>query len=226
MLRNVDTGELRYYHPSQNNAGFFDVPHWIRNEEDLQTFLDDMSHHDILGYIRQKRPDTKWVMYLLTNVTFYVNKVNNYPIGASVLLPAYVSNNTGLNNLTGGSHGTYIDNICFFRCLTIHRRATFVNGETSTKTYYHRYVNHTELPLRDVKGLYLDESIIVSCLFVKLFTIDYNFIYIYSKLRWLHLFLSCPKPKPLTMSGDQFIFSYLSLLTMFEFYQPYTFGFI
>jgi hypothetical protein len=26
MLRNVDTGELRYYHPSQKNARFFDVP--------------------------------------------------------------------------------------------------------------------------------------------------------------------------------------------------------
>jgi hypothetical protein len=35
MLRPVETGELRYYHPSQNNTRFFDVPHWIQNEEDL-----------------------------------------------------------------------------------------------------------------------------------------------------------------------------------------------
>ena len=82
MLRNVETGELRYYHPSQNNARFFDVPHWIRNEEDLQKFLDDLSRHDILEYTRQQRPDTKWVVHLLTNVTFYVNKINNHPIGA------------------------------------------------------------------------------------------------------------------------------------------------
>jgi len=47
MLRNVDTGELRYYHPSQNNARFFDVPHLIRTEEDLQKFLDDLSRHDM-----------------------------------------------------------------------------------------------------------------------------------------------------------------------------------
>ena len=95
MLRNVEIGELRYYHPSQNNACFFDVPHLIRNEEDSQKFLDELSSHDILEYIRQQRPDTKWVVHLLTNVTFYVNIINNHPIGAGVLLPNYVSNNHG-----------------------------------------------------------------------------------------------------------------------------------
>jgi hypothetical protein len=34
ILRNVETGELRYYHPSQSNARFFDVARLIRNEED------------------------------------------------------------------------------------------------------------------------------------------------------------------------------------------------
>jgi hypothetical protein len=29
----------------------------------------------MLEYIRQQRPDTKWVVHLLTNVTFYVNKL-------------------------------------------------------------------------------------------------------------------------------------------------------
>jgi hypothetical protein len=34
ILRNVETGELRYYHSSQNNSRMFDVPHLIRTEED------------------------------------------------------------------------------------------------------------------------------------------------------------------------------------------------
>jgi hypothetical protein len=80
MLRNVETGELRYYHHSQNNARCFDVPHLIRTEEDLERFLDDLSRHDMLEYIRQQRPVTKCVVHLLTNVTFYVNKINNHPI--------------------------------------------------------------------------------------------------------------------------------------------------
>jgi hypothetical protein len=35
-----------------------------------------------LEYIRQQGPDTKWVVHLLTNVTFYVNKLFDHPIGA------------------------------------------------------------------------------------------------------------------------------------------------
>ena len=66
----METGELRYYHSSQNNSIFFDVPHLIRTE-DLEKYLDELHGQDILQYIRQQRPDTKWVVHLLTNVTFY-----------------------------------------------------------------------------------------------------------------------------------------------------------
>ena len=52
ILRNVETGELRYYHFSQNNARFFDVPHLIRTEEYLGTFLADLSRQDMLEFIR------------------------------------------------------------------------------------------------------------------------------------------------------------------------------
>ena len=34
ILLHMETGELRYYHSSQNNSRFFDVPHLIRTEED------------------------------------------------------------------------------------------------------------------------------------------------------------------------------------------------
>ena len=76
MLKNVEKGELRQYHPSQNNARFLDAPHLIRTEEDLARYLDELSRHDMLEYIRQQYPDTKWVVHFLPNVTFYVNKIN------------------------------------------------------------------------------------------------------------------------------------------------------
>jgi hypothetical protein len=63
ILRNVETEELRYYHSSQNNSRFFDVPHRIRTEEDLDKFLADLSHQGMLEFIRQQRPDTKWVVH-------------------------------------------------------------------------------------------------------------------------------------------------------------------
>ena len=121
ILRHMETGELRYYHSSQNNSRLFDVPHLIRTEEDLETFLDELQGQDILEYIRQQRPDTKWVVHLLTNLTFYVNKLFDHPIGARGVLHDFVLGNQGLVCLVGGSNGPYTDNVCFFRCMVVHR---------------------------------------------------------------------------------------------------------
>ena len=52
-----------------------------------------LSRHDILEYIRQQRPDTKWVVHLLTNVTFYLNKLIQHPIGTRVVLPDFFMRN-------------------------------------------------------------------------------------------------------------------------------------
>jgi hypothetical protein len=125
ILRNVETEELRYYHSSQNNARLFDVPHLIRTEEDTDEVLADLS---------QQRPDTKWVVHLLINVTFYVNKLFDHPIGARVVLPDHMLKNKAVVALVGGSNGPYTDNLCFFRCLAVHRGAPMTNVETPTKT--------------------------------------------------------------------------------------------
>ena len=90
FLRQIETGELRYYHSSQNNSRFVDVPHLIRTEEDLERFIDELQVQDILEFIRQQRHDTKLIVHLLTNVTFYVNKLFDHPIGARVVLPDHI----------------------------------------------------------------------------------------------------------------------------------------
>ena len=76
--------------------------------------MEELSRRDILEYIRQQRPDTKWVVHLLTNVTFYLNKLIQHPIGARVVLPDFFLRNQGLVCLAGGAHGPYEDNLCFF----------------------------------------------------------------------------------------------------------------
>ena len=113
ILRHMETGELRYYHSSQNNSRLLDVPHIIRTEEDLEKFLNELQGQDILEYIRQQRPDTKWVVHLLTNLTCYVNKLFDHPIGARGVLHDFFLGNQGLVCLVGGSNGPYTDNLCF-----------------------------------------------------------------------------------------------------------------
>jgi len=119
FLRHMETGKLRYYHSSQNNSRVFDVPHLIRTEEDLERYLDELQGQDILEFIRQQRPDTKWVVHLLTNVTFYVNKLFENPIGARIVLPDHILKNKAVVALVGGSNGLYTDNLCFFRWLAV-----------------------------------------------------------------------------------------------------------
>jgi hypothetical protein len=66
---------------------------------------EELSRHVMLEYIRQQRPDTKWVVHLLTNVTFYVNKLFDHPIGARVVVPDFFLRNQSLVCLVSGYHG-------------------------------------------------------------------------------------------------------------------------
>ena len=166
ILRNVETGELRYYHSSQNNARFFETPHLTRTEEDLERFLEELSRHDMLEYIRQQRPDTKWVVHLLTNVTFYVNKLFDHPIGARVVLPDHILKNKAVVALVGGSHGAYTDNLCFFRCLAVHRGVVDVQAlDTPAKTYYRQYLQQQDMTPAGFKGVTLDDLVVLEQVF-------------------------------------------------------------
>ena len=143
ILRNVEIGEQRYYHSSQNNARFFYVSHLIRTEEYLETFLADLSRQDMLEFIRQQRPDAKWVVYLLTNMTFYVNKLFDHPFGARVVLSDHSLKNKAIVGLVTGSNGPYTDNLCFFRCFAVHRGVVVVQDlEVPTNMYYRQYLQH------------------------------------------------------------------------------------
>jgi hypothetical protein len=76
------------------------------------------------------------VVDLLTNVTFYISKLFDHPIGARVVLPNHILKNKAVVALVGGSNGPYTDNLCFFRCLAVHRGVVDVQAlETPAKTY-------------------------------------------------------------------------------------------
>jgi hypothetical protein len=65
-----------------------------------------------MEYIRQQRPDTKWVVHLLTNVTFYLNKLIQHCIGARVVLPDHILKNKAVVALVtpSGHLSTHLGN--------------------------------------------------------------------------------------------------------------------
>ena len=175
FLRHMETRELRYYHSSQNNSRFFYVPHLIRTEEDLERFLDELQGQDILEFIRQQRPDTKWIVHLLTNVTFYVNKQFDHPIGTRVVVPDFFLRNQGLVCLVGGSNEPYEDNLCFFRCLAVHHGTPDVKAlEAPAKTYYRQYLQQQDMTPADFKGVTLGDLVVLEQVLV--FSLD---VYMY-----------------------------------------------
>ena len=70
VLRNIETNEFRYYHPS-NNGLFLNTALLISNREELMDFMNTISEEDLLDDI--SRPDTKWKIYQATNILFFVH---------------------------------------------------------------------------------------------------------------------------------------------------------
>ena len=125
--------------------------------------MEELSRRDIQEYIRQQRPDTKWVVHLLTNVTFYLNKLIQHPIGARVVLPDFFLRKQGLVCLAGGAHGPYEDSLCFFS-----RTPGAPDVKTlgvPSNTYYHQYLQYRHMASNDLQSVYLDDLMVSEQLF-------------------------------------------------------------
>ena len=114
-MKNIDNEELRYYHASYNNNVMMSTARLITNRLELIQFLNELAEESFFDKIN--RPDTKWRVVDITNITFYVNHLKDAPLGAPIALPVYITNNHGLRNVSADG------NLCFFRCLAVHQGA-------------------------------------------------------------------------------------------------------
>ena len=150
VLREKENDRLRYYHSSNNCCGrYLEEPALITNRDDFDRFLARIQESDILQWAVAQRPNSDWVCELVTNATFFLNKIVDHPIGCvGVNLPTYVKNNKSIIGLETDSHGViYIDNLCLFRCLAQHL------GRDVT-TLYEEY---TDQPVWKFEGVVIDE---------------------------------------------------------------------
>ena len=97
------------------------IPILIKNRDDLKEFLDSLS--DLSFRNQTKYENSEWALVRVTNIVFFINKLQGHPIGCGKVMPDYVKNNRGLyalvrNRQTGVA---YEDNLCVFRCLSLHQ---------------------------------------------------------------------------------------------------------
>ena len=85
----------------------------INNRKELLNFFNSLAEESF--YDGLTRLDTKWKVVQISNITFYANSLKDAPLGAGASLPRYITNNHGLANVSGD------DNLCYFRCLAVHR---------------------------------------------------------------------------------------------------------
>ena len=156
VLREKESGRLRYYHSSNNCCGrYLEEPSLITNRDDFDRFLARIQESDILQWAVAQRPNSDWVCEHVTNATFFVNKIEDHPIGCvGVALPDYVKHNKAIVGLAKDEHGAiYNDNLCLFRCLALHlgREAAALYAEY-TDTSVHDFASVTLDDLHKVES--------------------------------------------------------------------------
>ena len=115
-----EEGELRYFHPSQNNSCLLSTALNISRDEDLSSFKTEFARGnwlDINTHLNL-RPNTKAKVECIANITFYVyllEGVYQFVGRPSSIMPAFFENSESLFTLRSNSNNkVYEDNLCFF----------------------------------------------------------------------------------------------------------------
>ena len=141
ILCNKETRALQYYYASRKNEQVFEEPFQITTAADLEQVHEALLNLNVLEWVCQWRPNSKWVVEQVTNITFFVTKLRGHPIGRGTYLPSYLAKNHGLvaldRNCNNGK--VYSDNLCFFRALALHNGCHPKNLERDAQHYYEWY---------------------------------------------------------------------------------------
>ena len=158
LLKNKTTNRFRYYHSSNNCCGrYLEEPSLVTNSQTFNAFLERIKETDVLQSAIAQRPNSDWVVELVTNVTFFLNRIIHHPIGCvGVTLPDYLKHNKAVVGLEKDHHrnATYNDNLCLFRCLALHQGCDVRHLEATVVTLYAKY---TDTLVHNFAGVTIDD---------------------------------------------------------------------
>ena len=125
----------------RNNEQVFQEPFQIATAADHGQVQESLQNQAVLEWVHQRCLNSKWVVEQVTNVTFFITKLQVHPIGRGSDLPPYLRKNNGLLPLdcNHNDNKPYNDNLCFFRALVLHNSCHPKNLEHDAKHYYEQY---------------------------------------------------------------------------------------
>ena len=122
ILKHTVSVRVKYYHSYCNCCvRCLDDPNLVTNFETVEAFLERIHDQDTLQWAIAQRTNSDWICSSVTNVTFFVNRLIQHPIGCvGVSLPTYLKLKKAIVGLEKDHHSKpYFDNFCLFRCLNL-----------------------------------------------------------------------------------------------------------
>ena len=81
ILQNIQNDDnFQYYNPAENNT-VFETTKVLSDRDDLNSILNRLEQKNLFEDLIKERPDTKWKMHSLKNVTFFLYHLTNVPLG-------------------------------------------------------------------------------------------------------------------------------------------------
>ena len=123
VLRNIETGEYRYFYAHENNT-LFEKPNLVCTKADLITIQGKVEKFDIVDQSIQERQNTKWRLKLIANVTIFAALLKNIPMGCpdSVLPEPLLKKHSVIRLLSNKDKEPYKSFVSFPRIGNVHER--------------------------------------------------------------------------------------------------------
>ena len=179
ILFNATENQYRYYHSSDNNSSLFPRPIQIRDEQSFREFLWRLRDVDFVDKACENRPDSKWVLYRVTNITLYCYLNREYPIREGrILLPPRVLTNRWIISMTRHNGVNFNDGLCAFCCIAYHQEPTMTGITERAKELERQYYDSQPYLPRDemvvnLKNLYrLEHAFDISICVFELVGVD------------------------------------------------------
>ena len=161
VLRNIETGEYRYFYAHENNT-LFEKSHLLCTKADLITIQGKVEKFDIVEQCTQERQNTKWRFKLITNVTIFAALLKNIPMGCpDSVLPEPLLRHTQVNCLLSNKDKEpYKDHLCLFRAL-----AMYMNGhkdiDSHTSRYFTEFIPKSGYDPKNFRGVSVEDLPVV-----------------------------------------------------------------
>ena len=158
ILRNRETGALRYHYADKNEA-VFSASVFVRDHATLGMLKDRLEGEDYFERATSERPDTKWVFAQMTNVSIRATLVRDLAMGCKTLeLPRWLTTNNSIitHVISRVTKHPYKDNLCFFRGLACHTKGDSTL-EVESRALFNQFLQHPGIEAKGFRGVKLSD---------------------------------------------------------------------